>query len=497
MFDTPEKDHTVRDPLPPTGLLVRLWHDDPMSNELWRKGALELAGLIARREVSSREVVEAHLARIDEVNPRLNAVVRRLDAEAFAAADAADAQVAAGAPLGPLHGVPVTVKENIDVAGTPTTQAVHLLAEAIASVDAPLVERARRAGCIPIGRTNLPDLGLRVTTESSLHGNTHNPWHPTRTAGGSSGGEGSALASGMSPLGFGNDIGGSLRNPATCCGVTSIKPTTGVVPSATVVPPEDTGIAGQLMLADGPMARHVADVRAGLLAIAGQHDRDPRSVPVVLADRSAGRAMRVAVLADPPGGSTHPDVVAAVRRAADALADSGAEVVEVDVPSFERAVELWGVILLQEIQGQIELLNVVMGEAGRRFLSFGTEVFPLIDVPTLMASFLDRNRIDREWHRMLTEHDVLLMPTWAQPPFELGADIESVDAARMVLEQLRPVLPANLLGLPAAVVPAGMADGMPVGAQLVGRRFADLTCLAAAEVVEQALGTITPIDPVW
>ena len=184
-----------------------------MSNELWRKGALELAGMIARKEVSSREVVAAHLARIDDVNPRLNAIVRRLDDSALAAADEADKAVAAGARLGAFHGVPLTVKENIDLAGTPTTQSLPILADAVSPIDAPVVERMRAAGAIPIGRTNLPDLGLRVTTESSLHGATHNPWHPTRTTGGSSGGEGSALASGMSPLGLGNDIGGSLRNP--------------------------------------------------------------------------------------------------------------------------------------------------------------------------------------------------------------------------------------------------------------------------------------------
>ncbi|MBP6489913.1 MAG: Asp-tRNA(Asn)/Glu-tRNA(Gln) amidotransferase GatCAB subunit A, partial [Ilumatobacteraceae bacterium] len=299
-----------------------------MSNELWRKGALELAGMIARKEVSSRDVVAAHLARIDEVNPWLNAVVRRWDDASLAAADAADKAVAAGDSLGVLHGVPVTVKENIDLAGTPTTQAVAFLAEAVSTSDAPLVQRARAAGAIPIGRTNLPDLGLRITTESSLHGVTHNPWHPGRTAGGSSGGEGSALASGMSPLGFGNDIGGSLRNPATCCGITSIKPTTGVVPWATEIPPQDPGIAAQLMLTDGPMARHVADVRAGLLAIAGAHDRDPRAVPVVLADRAQGRALRVAVCAAPPAGSTHAEVAAAIQAAGDAFSNAGAHVTE-------------------------------------------------------------------------------------------------------------------------------------------------------------------------
>ncbi|MBP7887693.1 MAG: hypothetical protein KAY11_15355 [Ilumatobacteraceae bacterium] len=467
-----------------------------MSNELWRKGALELAGMIARKEVSSRDVVAAHLARIDEVNPWLNAVVRRWDDASLAAADAADKAVAAGDSLGVLHGVPVTVKENIDLAGTPTTQAVAFLAEAVSTSDAPLVQRARAAGAIPIGRTNLPDLGLRITTESSLHGVTHNPWHPGRTAGGSSGGEGSALASGMSPLGFGNDIGGSLRNPATCCGITSIKPTTGVVPWATEIPPQDPGIAAQLMLTDGPMARHVADVRAGLLAIAGAHDRDPRAVPVVLADRAQGRALRVAVCAAPPAGSTHAEVAAAIQAAGDAFSNAGAHVTEVVPASFQRAVELWGLILNEELRVQRPLLEMVMGDDGKRFLGFADEVYPPIDVATLMLAFGERNAVDREWHEFLTEYDVLLMPTWTQPPFELGADIVSVEAAQGVLEQLRAALPANLLGLPSAIVPVGMAGGLPVGAQLVGRRFADLTTLAAAEVLEQAFGTITPIDPV-
>jgi amidase len=138
-----------------------------------------------------------------------------------------------------------------------------------------------------------------------------------------------------------------------------------------------------------------------------------------------------------------------------------------------------------------------MGDAGKRFLGFGAEIIPEIDTATLMHAFTDRNRVEREWHAFLTEYDVVLMPTWAQPPFELGYDVESLESAQAVLELLRPVLPANVLGLPAAVVPVGMADGMPVGAQLVGRKFADLTCLSAAELLEQHFGTITPIDPVW
>jgi amidase len=299
-----------------------------MGEELWRRGAVELAGLIAGREVSSREVVDAHLERIEAVNGHLNAVVVVLADEARAAADAADS---ASLPAGPLHGVPFTVKENIDLAGTPTTQGMAALAEAVAPIDAPQVERMRAAGAIPIGRTNLPDLGLRFHTDSSLHGLTRNPWHPGVTAGGSSGGEGAALASGMSPLGLGNDVGGSLRSPAHCCGVVSIKPSVGRVPHATVIPPEDFGPAMQLMSVEGVMARRVVDVRRGLEIVSGISPRDPQSVPVPLdVPRPPGR--RVALVAEPPGGDTQPEIAAAARRAGDALAGAGYEIVEAVPP---------------------------------------------------------------------------------------------------------------------------------------------------------------------
>src|ERR687885_2636622 len=184
-----------------------------MADVLWRRTASELAELIRSGQVSSVEVVEAHLERIEAVNPELNAVVLVLADQALEAAKLADQRKATGdGELGPLHGVPVTIKENIDVAGTPTTNGVVALREAVAPVDAPLVERLRAAGAIVVGRTNLPDMGLRISTDCSLWGLTRNPWHPDLTAGGSSGGEASALASGMSPLGAGNDIGGSLRN---------------------------------------------------------------------------------------------------------------------------------------------------------------------------------------------------------------------------------------------------------------------------------------------
>ncbi len=468
-----------------------------MTDELWRKGALELAAMIAARQVSSVEVVQAHLARIDEVNPKLNAVVRRFDDLALAAAAAADQAVASGAMLGPLHGVPMTVKENIDLAGTPTTNALVAFAEAVVPVDAPVVERMKAAGAIPIGRTNLPDMGLRVTTESSLHGITHNPWHQGRTAGGSSGGEGSALASGMSPIGLGNDIGGSLRNPAHCCGIASIKPSTGVIPSAGVLPPEEQSISFQLMAVQGVMARHVADVRAGFLAVTGPHERDCQALPVQLADLDTSRPLRVAVIAEPPGGETDPGIAAAIRGAGEALARQGAVVDEVAPATYEQAIQLWGQLLGTEIALMRPLLDMVMGDGGKQFLDHTIHIIPPVDLAGFAQVFLGRHGVERDFHDFLGRYDVIVSPTWALPAFELGADAASLEGAQRTLETMRPVLPANLLGLPAAVVPVGVSDGLPVGAQVIARRFADLRALTVAQMLEDALGPITPIDPRW
>ncbi len=466
--------------------------------ELWQLGALELAAKIKAGDTSSRAVVEAHLARIDAVNLHLNAVVRRLDERALAAADAADKALADAtdpSDLPVFHGVPCTVKENIDLAGTPTTQGIPVLADAVADVDAPSIARLMAAGAIPIGRTNLPDLGLRIHTRSTLHGLTRNPWNPHVTAGGSSGGEAAALASGMSPLGLGNDIGGSLRNPAHCCGIASIKPTTGVVPMATVIPPEDALLAGQVMLAEGPMARHVADVRAALTAIAGRSSRDPRSVPATLTDLAPGERVTVAVMTDPPGGATHPEIVAAVRRAADVLADAGHHVVEATPPDYELAIELWAMLLIADLTVQKPLLDLVLSEEASGILAALHRRWP---VPTLESAITQNGQrfaIARAWSQFFDEHPVLLSPTWGMPPFEHDADaLDGID--ELLADTLRPVLPGNLLGIPGAVVPVGLAAGTPVGVQVHGDRFTDLRCLAIAEQIEAAVGVPTPIDPI-
>lgn len=461
-----------------------------MSNELWQCSALDLARRIATREVSSREVIEAHLARIAEVNPSLNAITIVLADEARAAADAADRAVASGAPLGPLHGVPISVKENVDLVGTPTTQGLPALAQALPPVDAPVVERMRAAGAIPIARTNMPDLGLRVHTDSTLHGLTKNPWHPERTAGGSSGGEAASIASGMSPLGLGNDIGGSLRNPAHCCGIASLKPTTGRVPHAMASYPEDGVLAEQLMHVEGPMARRVADLRVALSVLAGPHPRDPFCVPAPLEGPPVPR--RVALLDEPPGGDTAPAVRDAVRKAADALADAGYEIVRT-TPPMEEVSETWAAWLVNELRPTHPLIAGLMGPGASAFIGYVMELVPPRDVAGMVEVMVVRRRLARGWAAFQEETPLVLSPVWTEPAFPHGRDIESAAAAADTLRLIRCVLPANLLGLPASVVPAAVADGLPIGVQLTGPRFREDLCLDAAEAIERALGTFTPV----
>ncbi len=465
---------------------------------LWKLTALELARHIATKEVSCAEVVDAHLKRIHEVNPALNAIVRVLDAEARAAARAADDSIARGEPLGPLHGVPFTVKENIDMAGMPTTWGVVPLAHAVVPADAPVVERMRAAGAIPIGRTNMPDMALRVHTDSSLHGLTRNPWNAGRTAGGSSGGEAVALATGMSALGLGNDIGGSLRNPANACGIASIRPSLGRVPEAGFVPSEDRLLAVQLMNVAGPIARRVGDVRAALKVLIGAHPRDPWAVDMPFDGAPARGPIRVAVVDQPPGGRTDPSIAAIVRRGADALAAAGYEVLDACPPRYEEAVDAWARFLLGDFALLMPQLLSMMGDDARGFIETArAAVPPLPDVAAMSTLMMQRDGIARAWSQFLADTPLILSPTWTQLPFEIGFDIASPEGTAATVEMMRPVVPASLLGLPSACVPAGRdaASGLPVGLLLTGRWFREDLCLDAAEIIEASAGLRTPIDP--
>jgi amidase len=464
--------------------------------ELWKRSAKELSALIASKQVSSTEVVDAHLSRIETVNPKVNAVVRVLADEARAAAAEADRKIASGEPLGVLHGVPFTVKENIDIAGLPTTWGVRALAEAVVPIDAPVVERMRAAGAIPIGRTNLPDMALRVHTDSSLHGLTRNPWNLNRTAGGSSGGEAVALATGMSPIGVGNDIAGSLRNPANACGIASLRPSAGRVPDAGFVPTQDWLLAVQLMNVQGPMARRVADVRLGLQVLMGAHPRDPWSITAPLAGPPLPKPIRVALVPEPPGGTTDTAVRDAARQAASALAEAGYEIVEICPPRYEEAIVVWGQVM-RDFATVLDKLLPLMGRDGATFLTRVRSTASPPDHKAISQTFIDRHGIARAWSEFLAQYSLVLTPTWTKLPFEHGFDVATPEGTAATVELMRPVKPANLLGLPSACVPVARdeATGLPIGVLLMGPRFREDLCLDAAEAIEQRCRINTPIDP--
>ncbi len=466
------------------------------SAPLWRLGAAELADAIRTRRTSSEEVVHAHLERIAATNGALNAVSVVLGDEALAAAREADRALASGAAVGPLHGVPVTVKENIDLPGSATTNGLRALEAAKPERDAPFVAQLRRAGAIFLGRTNLPDLGLRWHTDNELRGATRNPWDASRTPGGSSGGEAAALAAGMTPLGLGNDYGGSLRWPSQCCGTAALEPTTGRIPRHSSLAPQESAITAQLYAVDGPMARQVRDLRLAFEHMCGGDARDPWWTPAPLAGARDAGALRVAVVRDPDGIGVHRDVADGVTRAADALANAGYAVAEAAPPSSERGLRLWLESICPEIRvGLLPVMKSIGGRDALRFMEDLLASVPDAGLEGYLRALAERNALAREWAQLHERYPLVLAPVCTEPPFAVGRDLAGRDAIASLLRSMRMVVTVNLLGLPALALPVGVAGGLPQGVQLIGARFREDLCLAAGEAIEGQLGALTPIDP--
>jgi len=464
-----------------------------VTKELWQESATSLADMIRTGSTTSRDVIEAHLERIDAVNGAVNAVVEVRPDEVRAEADAADAKQKAGGPLGALHGVPFTVKVNLDQRGYATNEGCETLKDFMASEDSPPVELMRRAGAVALARTNMPDLGLRINTESSLYGVTHNPWRRGRTAGGSSGGEAAAIASGMSPIGLGNDIGGSLRNPAYACGIASIKPSRGRVAQGNPSSVIDMSINAQIMLVNGVLARTVGDVRLGLGAVMGAHHRDPQTIDAPLTGPKV--AKRVALVPEPFGGDTDADVAEGVRIAGRALEGAGYEVEEIEPPMVFEAYLAWSELMMTSLTVVRPLLEMILGAGGQRFLELAYIEYPPATGESMALMHESRYKVEKAWREFMTTYPLVVGPVWTQPPFEHGYDIIDRDSAMKVVELFRFVMPANLMGLPAACVATGVANGLPTGVQVMGTLFREDLCLDAAEAIEDAVGVLTPIDP--
>jgi amidase len=468
----------------------------PMERDLWRWDAVELAAAIRMRKVSSREAVQSVLERLEAVNPSINAVTVVLGEQALAAADAADAVVKRGEAVGLLHGVPVTIKENIDQTGQATANGVAAFKDVIATSDSPPVANWKRAGAVIIGRTNTPAFSLRWHTDNVLRGRTFNPWARERTPGGSSGGAASALASGIAPLAHGNDLGGSVRYPAYCCGVAGIRPTLGRVPAYNQTAADERPPALQLMSVQGPLARQVRDVRLGLAAMAQSDPRDPWWAPAPLVGPPAARPIRVALSVDPAKQGVHPDVAAAVRAAGTALAEAGYAVEEVDPPDVMGVTDCWTALIDTEIRHVMLPYILKHGDADViRCTELMLEAGPDLGLDDYLKTLARRTTHLRDWMLFFERYPLVVGPVSTEPPFVVGFDVESAQKMREVLRCQRLLVAVNLLGLPAVSVPTGLWGGLPLGVQVIGARYREDLCLDAAEVIEAQRGLSTPIDP--
>ena len=469
-----------------------------MNEPLWRWSATDLAHAIRTRRISSREATASCLARVAEVNPRLNAIVELLHDSAFAAADAADLAVARGDALGVLHGVPVTTKVNVDQRGCATTNGLVALRDAIATDDSPVVANLRRAGAVIFGRTNTPAFSFRWFTDNDLHGRTLNPWSRDHTPGGSSGGASSAVASGMGPIAHGNDIAGSVRYPAYCTGIYGLRPSVGRIPNFNPSATEERPPGMAMMSVQGPLARTVADVRLGLQAMSAADLRDPAWVPVPLQGPPLPRPIRVAYSAAIPGVTVHPAVAEAVERAARWLSDAGYQVEAVEPPDITEAASLWSLIADNEARLAMGPLVERLGDdAIKVAFRAMTRHSPVLDAEGYFRALARRTTLIRRWNAFLQDYPLVLGPLSAEPPFAWGLDVESPESMDRILRAQLPQFSVPLLGLPAICAPAGSVNGLPIGVQLTGARFREDILLDAAEVLEARHPCAGPIDPVF
>jgi amidase len=459
-----------------------------MNLELWRLSATELAQAIRSRRVSAREAVHSVLDRIDAVNPRINALVAVHHDAALAAADAADAALARGEVVGPLHGVPVSIKVNIDVAGEPTTDGVRALQHNLAAEDSPLVASLRRAGAILIGRNNAPAFSLRWFTDNAFHGRTLNPFDAGVTPGGSSGGAAAAVACGMGAIAHGNDYGGSIRYPAWACGVVGLRTTVGRVPSYKASAPHRI-VTNQLMSVQGPLTRTVADARLALAVMSEGTPLDPQWVPAPLEAADSAQPVRVALFTGWKASRVDRSVVQACERAARWLQDAGYTVEEAEPPHFEEVSAMQFQLVMNDMRrAGVAFMRENGDDALRTALDHYMAVTPEWDRDQCLEALTRRFNIARDWAVFLERYPVLLMPNSWERQLPVDDDQRSAERVREILLAQSPLLGTAVLGLPGLSVPTGTEGGLPTGVQLVAGRFREDRLLRAGEVIEARAG---------
>lgn len=459
--------------------------------DIWRLSAQELAALIRSKKVSATEAAKAALARLDAVNPKLNAVVDHKPSEVLAQASAVDAAIGRGEDAGPLAGVPVTVKVNIDQEGFATTNGLKLQREAIAKSNSPVIDNLRKSGAVILGRTNCPAFSYRWFTTNLVHGDTKNPRDPGITPGGSSGGAASAVAAGIGHIAHGTDIAGSIRYPAYACGVHGLRPTLGRIPAFNPGLPE-RGIGPQLCAVSGPLARTIADLRIALEAMSARDPRDPWWVPAPL--QGSAMPKRAALCLNPDGLDPVPEVRAAVADAARRLERAGWTVEEItNTPPLREAAELntnlWlgdgyeAQLAAAEREGDPGALACLRGNRSK--------VFPF----DLSKTLTRRLTLTREWVMFFEKYPVLLIPVSGELPFPDQLDRKDEASFARVWHAQMPQIGIPCMGLPGLTVSTGLVGRIPVGVQLVSGRFREDLLLTAGEAIEAGGTPSAAIDP--
>jgi len=452
-----------------------------------------MAEQIRQRKISPLELLDAHLARIANLNPRLNAFVQVDDARARRDAQALESAAVRGEFRGPLHGVPVSIKSSLEVAGLCCASGTKLRAGRIAAKDAVLVSRLKAAGAIVLGITNTPELLMAWETDNLLYGRTNSPWDVARTPGGSSGGEAAAIAAGCSAGGVGSDGGGSIRVPAHFSGICGLKPTPGRIPSTGHYPVSAGPFA--LLGVVGPMARTVGDLQVLFEVMAGPDDGDPSSAPVPLhkIQRDDLKQIRIGYFEDDGRTPVTPETREAVRTAAEALERAGLQVVPFRPDGLEQARDLWwklfgtagGMMLGPLTKGQESEISPILKE----FLNWVASEPPHTG-QTLLYTWLLRDELRNQILAQMQVFPILLCPAAAIPAFRHGERVWKVEGKTVkYLDAWSYTEWFNLLGNPGAVVPVGQsAEGLPIGVQIVGRPWEEELLLAVATEVERECG---------
>lgn len=461
--------------------------------DLCHASAVEIARAVKNREVSAVEVTQAQIARIDAVNPKINAVVQDVRDEALAAARDVDLKIARGEDPGPMAGVPVTTKVNVDQAGFATTNGLTLLKNTVAKHDSPFVASIRNAGGIVLGRTNTPAFSLRWFTRNALHGQTLNPHNAAITPGGSSGGAAAAVAAGLCAIAHGTDIAGSIRYPAYACGLHGLRPTLGRVPAYNATAP-DRFIGAQVMAVSGPIARCMEDIALGLKVMSMPSPLDPSHVPAPLA--SGPFRKRAALTLAPDGMPVEPSVKDALRQAARTLEAAGWEVEEVSCPPMRAAAEINATLWMAEMQFSASRMMATEADPDAQFVfEIMRRVAGPVDLERVMTALQTRATLIRAWEVFLQDYPILLCPVSGELPFDQQTDVRSeADFLRIHEAQLtQRGLP--VMGMPVLAVATGAAEGRPVGVQLVAGRFREDVLIAAGSALEAAGPVPQVVDP--